>query len=309
MNMPTILLVDDEERILRSLRMLFLTGYNVRMTTDAHEAIRILRDEQVHVIVSDQRMPVMQGSELLKIAREASPATMRILLTGYSDLEASIASVNEGEVFRYLLKPWNITEVKELVAHAAAIATATFATKQSPIEAVIKTSKQKLRILVMDNDQATAQAVEEILQHRAEVIWAKDKQHAMDILAQQDVSLVVADLTMGGESVSYILKTVKQLNPQTQTIVLTSFTDTSHLIELINQAQIIRYLPKPIRNNILSRNLEFVIERFHALNNAPELQKRQSVQAIQDPQEKKLSGNFINMLNRLRGRQDATPNQ
>lgn len=308
MNKPTILLVDDEERILRSLRMLFFANYNVLMTTDAREAIRILRDEQVHVIVSDQRMPVMQGSELLSIARETSPATMRILLTGYSDLEASIASVNEGEVFRYLLKPWNAVDVKEVVAQAAAIATATFATQQSPIAVVIATAKQKLRILVMDNDQATATAVEEILQHRAEVIWAQDEQHAKEILANQDVSLVVADLTMGGKSVSYILKTVKQFNPQTQTIVLTSFNDTSHLIELINQAQIIRYLPKPIRNNILARNLEFVIERFHALGNSHELQKRQSVEDIKDPQEKQLSGSFLSMLNRLRARPSATQN-
>ena len=107
MSKPTLLLIDDEERILRSLRMLFFIGYDVRTTTDPDEAIRILREEKVHVIVSDQRMPVMQGSELLRIARETSPATMRILLTGYSDLDASIASVNEGEVFRYLMKPWN----------------------------------------------------------------------------------------------------------------------------------------------------------------------------------------------------------
>lgn len=307
MNKPTILLVDDEERILRSLRMLFFANYNVLMTTDANEAIRILRDEQVHVIVSDQRMPIMQGSELLSIARETSPATMRILLTGYSDLEASIASVNEGEVFRYLLKPWDAADVKEVVAQAAAIATATFAARLSPIAAVIET-RQKLRILVMDNDQNTANAVEEILQHRAEVIWAQDEQHAKEILANQDVSLVVADLTMGGKSVSYILKTVKQFNPQTQTIVLTSFSDTSHLIELINQAQIIRYLPKPIRNNILARNLEFVIERFHSLGNSPELLTRQSVEAIKDPQEKQLSGSFMGMLNRLRARPSVTQN-
>jgi len=69
MSKPTLLLIDDEERILRSLRMLFFSGYNVRMTTDPYEAIKILRDERVHVVVSDQRMPVMQGSELC-----ASPA-------------------------------------------------------------------------------------------------------------------------------------------------------------------------------------------------------------------------------------------
>jgi len=306
MTKPTILLVDDEERILRSLRMLFFTGYNVRMTTDAHEAIRILRDEQVHVIVSDQRMPVMQGSELLRIARETSPATMRILLTGYSDLEASIASVNEGEVFRYLLKPWAVSEVKEVVAQAAAIATASFAAQQSSSNAIAETRMQKFLVLVMDNEQATAIAVEEILQHRAEVIWAQDERHAQEVLARQDVSLVVADITMGGNNVSYILKTVKQFNPQTQTIVLTSFNDTSRLIELINQAQIIRYLPKPVSNNILARNLEFVIERLHTLRNSPELQNRQSVQAIQDPQEKQLSGSFMGMLNRLRARPAAT---
>lgn len=300
MNKPTILLVDDEERILRSLRMLFFADYNVLMTTDAHEATRILREERVHVIVSDQRMPIMQGSELLSIARETSPSTMRILLTGYSDMEASIASVNEGEVFRYLLKPWNAADVKEVVAQAAAIAKATFATQQSPRVAVIEAAKHKLRILVMDNDQATASSIEEILQHRAEVIWAQDEEHAMEILAHQNVSLVVADLNMGGKSVSYILKTVKQFNPQTQIIVLTSFNDTSHLIELINQAQIIRYLPKPIRNNILARNLEFVIERFHALGSTPEMQQRQSVEPVKDAQEKLLSNKFMGMLNRLR---------
>src|SRR5512142_1927963 len=120
MNKPTLLLIDDEERILRSLRMLFFTGYEVHMTTDPQEALRILREKQVHVIVSDQRMPEMQGSELLRQAREVSPATMRILLTGYSDIEASIASVNEGEVFRYLMKPWSAEEVKQVVAEAAA---------------------------------------------------------------------------------------------------------------------------------------------------------------------------------------------
>ena len=301
MSKPTLLLVDDEERILRSLRMLFFGGYQVRMATDPHEALRILRDERVHVIVSDQRMPVMNGSELLRLAREASPATMRILLTGYSDLEASIASVNEGEVFRYLMKPWDAEQVKKVVEEAAAIAEVSFAVQQHT-GAAVDTAGAKPRVLIMDHDEATAKTVHETLADRCEIIWAADAQHAMEELAKQDVSVVVSDLMLGETNVGYILKTIKQLNPQTQCIVLTSFNDTSRLIELINQAQISRFLPKPVSKGLLAHNLESMLERFHALRNQPALQKRQTVAQISDPQEKIQAGNFLGMLGRLRAR-------
>ncbi|HEY5994701.1 MAG TPA: response regulator [Gallionellaceae bacterium] len=300
MNKPTLLLIDDEERILRSLRMLFFTGYEVHMTTDPQEALRILREKQVHVIVSDQRMPEMQGSELLRQAREVSPATMRILLTGYSDIEASIASVNEGEVFRYLMKPWSAEEVKQVVAEAAAIAEASFAAAQHAPAAIAAASDKKPRVLIMDHDEATAKVVHEVLQDRCEIIWASDAQHAMEELAKQDISVVVSDLMLGDTNVGYILKTIKQINPQTQCIVVTSFNDTSRLVELINQAQISRYLPKPLSKSMLGRNLEYMLERFQTLCSMPVLQKRQSVAPIADPQEKQLSGNFASLLSRLR---------
>ncbi len=299
MSKPTLLLIDDEDRILRSLRMLFFVGYNVRTTTEPGEAIRILREEKVHVIMSDQRMPQMQGSELLRIARETSPATMRILLTGYSDLDASIASVNEGEVFRYLMKPWNAEDVKKVVAEAAAIAEASFAV-QSHAEPATETAKP--RVLIMDHDEATAKTVHETLGDRCEIVWASDAQHAMEELAKQDVSVVVSDLMLGETNVGYILKTIKQLNPQTQCIVVTSFNDTSRLIELINQAQITRFLPKPVSKGILARNLESMLERFHLVRSQPALQKRQSVEPISNAQERVQAGNFIGMLGKLRAR-------
>lgn len=301
MSKPTLLLVDDEERILRSLRMLFFGGYQVHMATDPHEALRILRDERVHVIVSDQRMPVMNGSELLRQAREASPATMRILLTGYSDLDASIASVNEGEVFRYLMKPWNAEEVKDVVAEAAAIAEASFAV-QPHTDVAVDAADAKPRVLIMDHDEATARTVHDTLSDRCEIIWAADAQHAMEELAKQDISVVVSDLMLGETNVGYILKTIKQLNPRTQCVVLTSFNDTSRLIELINQAQISRFLPKPISKGLLAHNLETMLERFHALRNQPVLQKRQAVAPISDPNERIQAGNFMGILGRMRAR-------
>jgi response regulator RpfG family c-di-GMP phosphodiesterase len=308
MSKPTILLVDDEERILRSLRMLFFSTYNVRTTTDANEAIQILRKERVHVIVSDQRMPIMLGAELLRIARETSPATMRILLTGYSDLEASIACVNEGEVYRYLMKPWNAEDVRNTVAEAAAIAETSFNLEQSQAlaaSAPAPAPTEKVRVLVMDSDETTATTVKEVLDDRADVIWAADMQHATEILAQQNIAIVVTDLMMGGKNISYALKTIKQYNPKTQSIVVTSINDTFHLIELINQAQISRYLPKPLSRNTLARNLEYLIERFHSLCNLPVLQHRQSVAPIDDTEEKEKSGGLMDLLNRLRMRKTA----
>ncbi|MEW5903341.1 MAG: response regulator [Pseudomonadota bacterium] len=302
MSKPTLLLVDDEERILRSLRMLFFSGYNVRITTSPSEAMRILREERIHVIVSDQRMPLMQGSELLRIARDSSPATMRILLTGYSDLEASIASVNEGEVFRYLMKPWNVEEVKKVVAEAAAIAEASFAVQSHTEHAPAPQAGFKPRVLIMDHDEATARTVHETLGDRCDIVWAADAQHAMEELAKQDVSVVVSDLMLGETNVGYILKTIKRLNPQTQCIVVTSFNDTSRLIELINQAQITRFLPKPVSQGILARNLESMLERFHLLRSQPVLQKRQAVEPISNPQEQTQASNFMGLLGRLRAR-------
>jgi len=103
---PKILLVDDEVRILRSLGLLLRMQYQVFATSDGNEALDILAREHIHVLISDQRMPIMTGTELLSRARKVSPKTVRILLTGYADAAAVEDSVNEAEIFRYINKPW-----------------------------------------------------------------------------------------------------------------------------------------------------------------------------------------------------------
>lgn len=302
MTKPTLLLVDDEERILRSLHILFSKNYTVRMTTDAHAALRILREERVHVIISDQRMPLMLGADLLRQACEISPMTMRILLTGYSDLDASLACVNEGRVFRYLLKPWSSDEVKRVVAEAALIATESFsALEQTPVAQDAQPAEQ-LRVLVMDNDESTVLTVTDILQNRAKVIWAADEQDAVKTLMQQDISVVVTDLTLGGKNISYLLKTMKQFNPSTQILVLTSTKDSNTLIKLINEAQIGHYLPKPLNRTLLVSNLEYLIQHFNLLCLVPALQNRQQVVPISDPKEQAQASGLMGLLSRIRPR-------
>ena len=91
-----VMFVDDEERILRSLALQFRRDYEVLVESDPRRALERLKSEPVHVLVSDQRMPQMSGSELLAQAAELQPNAVRILLTGYSDLDAAIEALNIG---------------------------------------------------------------------------------------------------------------------------------------------------------------------------------------------------------------------
>src|SRR5690606_10802251 len=119
-----VLFVDDEPRVLTTMRMLFRANYQVFTAEGGAQALEMLKTQPVDVVVSDQRMPGMTGIELLRVARELNPNAMRILLTGYSDLSAIIGSINEGEIFRFVSKPWANEELTTTVARAVAAARA-----------------------------------------------------------------------------------------------------------------------------------------------------------------------------------------
>lgn len=118
----SILFVDDEQRVLTSMRAIFRHDYDVLLASSGAEALEILRGRPVDVVVSDQRMPGMTGVEVLKEVKELVPNAMRILLTGYADLKAIEASINDAEVFRYLMKPCPSDELKAAIALAAGAA-------------------------------------------------------------------------------------------------------------------------------------------------------------------------------------------
>ncbi len=100
-----ILFVDDEKRVLNSMRGLFRREYDLFLTSEGAEAVRMAAENEIDVIVADQRMPGMTGIEVLGQVKEKSPRTVRILLTGYADPTAVEGSINIGEVFRFLSKP------------------------------------------------------------------------------------------------------------------------------------------------------------------------------------------------------------
>ncbi len=114
----TLLVVDDEKAITSSVRDLFRNRYTVITASGGEEALRQIEQQDVAVVISDQRMPKMTGSELLARVAFEKPDITRIMLTGYADLVSVVSAVNEGKIYAYLTKPWQESEVVAVVEKA-----------------------------------------------------------------------------------------------------------------------------------------------------------------------------------------------
>ncbi len=110
-----ILYIDDEKSNLISFNATFRRDYNVFVAESAEEGKRILNLNEIHVILSDQRMPGMTGIEFFESINDSFPDPIRILITGYTDISSVIDAINRGHVYKYLTKPWNEKDVKTFV--------------------------------------------------------------------------------------------------------------------------------------------------------------------------------------------------
>ena len=115
----TILFVDDEANILSSLKRLFRPlGYRIFMAESGAQGLEIMKREAVDLVISDMRMPEMNGAQFLEKVRERWPDTVRILLTGYAEIGATIEAINKGQIYRYVSKPWEDNDITLIVKHA-----------------------------------------------------------------------------------------------------------------------------------------------------------------------------------------------
>ena len=119
---PKLLFVDDEQRVLNSMRIMFKREYELFLASHGSEAVDIIKANDIDVIVADHRMPKMTGVEVLSAVRSVSPRTVRILLTGYADLDAVEGSINDSEVFRFLTKPCAPKELRSTIRLAVQVA-------------------------------------------------------------------------------------------------------------------------------------------------------------------------------------------
>jgi serine/threonine-protein kinase len=299
---PCLVLVDDEERILRSLAMLFRSTYELHVTTDARTALEYVRTHPVHVIISDQRMPIMRGADLLRQVREISPNTMRLLLTGYAELESIVSSVNEGEIFRFINKPWDAAELRSTVALAAEIA---LSLASAPLPELLPGAEMASAILVIDDDADVYKAVQEIMGPVQTVYWASSLDQAFDLLEKHNIGVVLSELFVRREAIALTLKLLKAHHPEVVTMVMTPFQDTTVLIKLINEGQVYRFLPKPIRRGPLGMSIQSALKHHQQLRSAPKLAQRHAVERTREPEDPGIAARMLGFLGRLRSRARA----
>ncbi len=141
-----ILFVDDESNILSAMKRLFhRSGYHILIAESGQAALTLLESTPVDLIISDMRMPVMSGAELLQKVRTHWPQTVRILLTGYSDMHSTISAINEGQIHRYIAKPWNDDDL--LVAVKDVFERKALESEKNRLEALTARQNEELKSL------------------------------------------------------------------------------------------------------------------------------------------------------------------
>ena len=132
-------------------------------------------------------------------------------------------------------------------------------------------------------------------------------EEAFELLAEHDISLLLSEIHVDGESIAGALNSLKRQYPEIVTLVVTSFKDTHLLIDLINQGQVYRFLPKPISVGLLSKSISAAITHQRALEESPVLTERHSVEASNDAGDRAIAERVRGFLDRLRRRRPGSP--
>ncbi len=303
---PCILFVDDEERVVNQLRIIFRQDYEVHTATSGAAALQILQSTQIDVVVSDQRMPGMTGIEFLDQVRRLQPSAMRLLLTGYSDLAAIVGSVNEGEVFRFINKPWDHAEIQAIIASAvpagSAAQVAAIPTDQAGL-AFMAQAAQRPQVLIIDDQRSDLDAIAKLLSEDHTCLKAETVKDAIDLLSRHDVGVLVTEARVGNTDVGHFLHLLKRHYPQINTVMLTRSGDADLVIRLINKSQIFRFATKPLRKSVLQLAVSAAMKEHGRFRISPELAHRHQVAEDKEASsDSVLLGSIVQSLKSLRKR-------
>ena len=301
----TIMFVDDEERIVNQLRIIFRTQYNVLTATSGAEALELLKLHKVDVLVSDQRMPNMLGVELLAQSCKLSPHTMRLLLTGYSDLAAIVGSVNDGEVFRFINKPWDHQEIQQIIADA--VEAGRSSRVLSSIDSFVPSSADEKppKVLLIDDNAAELDAMAQVLSVDQSCLKATSLQAALDLLANNDVGVIVTEARVGRNDTGSFLHLLKQHHPMITTVMLSRSGDADLVIRMINKAQIFRFATKPLRKSSFQLAVAAAMKAHQHYRANPTLVNRHRV--AEDAEAQKDTSLVASMLKSLGGLRSRFP--
>ncbi len=297
-----VLFVDDEPRVLFSLKAIFRDCYEVTTAASGQAAMEVLRILDVDVVVSDQRMPGMTGIEVLRCARQLRPRAIRILLTGYSDLNATIGAINEGEVFRFITKPWSNQQLRETLAAAArasAVSQSGGAEATTAVAATREAQDSGIGVLVLESEPQMRAALGHALAGDHPVYKAAALDEGLTLLAQHRIGVIVTELLVDSEDLTSALGMLRQHDPSLVAIVLTGQADAERAIRLINQGQIYRLLRKPVSEQLLRGTVNLACHRFATLMQHPQLMRRHEVEPTPLPPAHDDKGSLVERIRRL----------
>ncbi len=274
MNTPKskILFVDDEPQILETMKLIF-RGWHIATTTSPKDALQRLQSEPFGVIVSDQRMPEMTGVELLKEAKKLSPKSVRILLTGYSELNNIIEAINSGEVYRFIIKPWDNEKLKATILNACKIAELYVDSREEVERAQHQLADQSVELLFIDRLDSHLQGYKSLFENIYTCHFAQTLEEAYHILAEHKaIGVVACDSTLASTKGAIFLAALRTMYPDLVIIFMSDSKDAQEAIRLINDGQIFRYLVKPFPRSAFRETIEAAIAlhksyRENPLNN------------------------------------------
>jgi serine/threonine-protein kinase len=206
--------------------------------------------------------------DLLRQVKDLSPNSVRMLLTGYSDLASIVGSINDGEVFRFVKKPWDNLDIQKTIADAVAIAMELAAAPPAPDKPL---EKLDASVLVVDTTPTLFEGMKQVLGDIAPMRLVGTPDDVLRELETEEVALIVADLSVGQEGLTTLFKLLKARHPEILSILVTEASDSELVIELINQAQIFRFLNKPINVRQMRGHVEAALAKYRAFKQRPDL--------------------------------------
>lgn len=215
----TVLCVDDEQNILNSLkRLLRREGYRLLVAVDGADGLTILEKEKVHLVICDMRMPGMDGIEFLTKVKKAYADIMRIILTGYTDVDTITESVNKGQIYKFFLKPWNDQNLKIEIRKALEQYDLLQANKQLHRK-VVKQNEELRRI----NDH-----LEDLVHERTKKIELQYQALDVSRTILEDLPIPVVGVTMEGMVVMHNRAALELVNDRVRIAVGSSISDCVH---------------------------------------------------------------------------------
>jgi DNA-binding NtrC family response regulator len=227
---------------------------------------------------------------------------MRILLTGYSDFSAIIGSINDGEIYRFVHKPWSNADLQAMIAQAAEAARKLSGEQVSRLDSEMPTTSEtsdRPAVMILDNDMIAVDEVKRMLGQEHDVYHATSIAVGLDLLDKHPIGVLIVETMIGNESVTTLLGLLKQHHPQVVSIVLTHRSDANVAIDLINQGQIFRFLIKPTREAMCKRSVQQAIQRHQNLKTNPVLTQRYKVQEA--PATQTAPQGMLQRIRQLRG--------